>query len=354
MSKWSYNNNTKWGLTYPMCSLKNNNNQSPVDISPNDILQDCNVKCEITIKYKPSKCFITNENNTITINYDAGSYIIYQNNWYELTYAKLHIPSLHTYNGQHLSAEIDLYHCSDRQCDSGIVLAILLDRGNDYGESVNFLNQFIFQAPIDNTQVEREISVSNDWNIVSLIPTERTCYVYNGSLPHPPCNDGWTWIVFNQPSKIGMTALKSLQKNLVSKMGQNIRPPFKITEDRSIYRVSHDSVKVFEERPLPDNIVKVDDPNFEEPEQKVEIPRDGFLSKYRSRIRNLMLFWMVVLLIYLSIKITKYLIKNDIINNFLMGKSNKQNQGNQSINNNNFGNNNFNNIDNLGNNNLNK
>ena len=75
---------------------------------------------------------------------------------------------MHTMNGQTYGAEIDLYHCSDNQCNDGVVLAILLNRGADHGESVDFFNQFINQAPLNNTLVEREVTVSPTWNIISL------------------------------------------------------------------------------------------------------------------------------------------------------------------------------------------
>ena len=217
MSNWSYKNYPKWSKLYPTCSTKNFPKQSPINIVPTDIRQECGTKCQIIIKYAPSKCYLVNDHNTITINYEPGSFIIYQNTWYELSHAKVHVPSLHTFDGQSYAAEIDLYHCLDKQCDSGIVLAIPLNRSPDFGESVDFINQFINQAPLNNTLVEREVTVSPTWNIISLLPEDRTCYIYQGSLPNPPCTGGWTWIVFNQPSKIGMTALTTLQKNIVNR-----------------------------------------------------------------------------------------------------------------------------------------
>lgn len=326
MSNWSYKNNSRWSSMYPQCSSKNNALQSPIDISPSNVSQECGTKCELTIKYRPSKCYVINDHNTITINYEPGSYIIYQNTWYELTKAKIHVPSLHTFNGNHYPAEINLYHCVDNQCESGLILSIPLNRGPDYGESVEFINQFINQAPLNNTLVEREITVSEDWNIISLIPEERTCFIYNGSLPHPPCSSGWTWVVFNQPSRIGLTALKTLQHNIVQKAGENIRPTIAKSDKMSVYKVSHEWIKVFEEKPKKNNINKLDDlsevPMKEDTSQLVQIQKvsifEEYFNRYRKNIKNFMLFLVIILIITISIKMAKYIIRNDIVNKYLV------------------------------------
>lgn len=346
MSNWTYKTYPRWSNIYPQCARKNNNAISPIDIVPKNITQECGAKCQIILKYKPSKCYLVNDHNTITINYEAGSYLIYQDNWYELTKMKIHTPSLHTINGEHFGAEIDLYHCADRQCNSGIVLAILLDRGPDYGESVSFINQFINQSPLNTTPIEREVSVSEDWNAVSLIPKDRTCYIYDGSLPHPPCTPGWKWIILNQPSKIGTTALDVLQHNIIKRSGENIRPPFSVNlNKRSVFKIPHQWFLVFEERPIPtDEPAKVDDetanklqnPNDSLVELSKESSYDIFMRKNKSIIKNVLMVIISILFIVLAIKFCKIIIINDYINKLLTrnfeSNSNKSNSNNNSNN----------------------
>uniref|UniRef100_A0A6C0EC45 carbonic anhydrase n=1 Tax=viral metagenome TaxID=1070528 RepID=A0A6C0EC45_9ZZZZ len=334
MSNWSYGTSTKWENNYPQCSSKNNNIQSPINIITNNIKSECASKCQLTIKYRPSKCYLTNDHNTITIKYDPGSYIIYQNNWYELSHAKIHVPSLHAVDGEHFRAEIDLYHCTDRQCDSGVVLAIFLEIGPDYGSSVEFLSQFINQAPTNDTFIEKEISVSPDWNIVSLIPEDRTCVVYEGSLPHPPCSTGWTWIIFNHPTNAGTTILKTLNHNIVVKLGENIRRPIPQMDDRIIYRIPGDWVKVFEEKPK-NKKVKLDQEqtksivgtpswknkdNLETPSSLQSSYWSQLFQQYQEKIKGILVFITLILFIILSIQITKYIIRNDILNNYFVTK----------------------------------
>jgi len=354
MSNWSYKNYDKWPKMYPQCSVTKNPNQSPINIDIKNIKQECGTKCEIVIKYKPSKCFLVNNHNTIIINYDPGSYIIFQEDWYELTKAEIRVPSLHTLNGEHYGAELNLYHCIDKQCSGGIVLSILLNRGPDNGDSVDFINQFINQAPVDDTEVEREVTVSDNWNIVNMIPEDRTCFIYNGSLPYPPCNGDWKWIVFNQPSRIGMSALKLLEHNIVKRDGKNIRPTFNLTPDRIIYKVSHDWVKVYEERPIKENEVKLEDDEADSLEKSVAAPVNidspssqslvgSYLEKYRKKIKNFMLFVLFILIVILAMKYAKYIIKNDLINKYLNRKVDQSNNsGNGKVSNGNITENNAN------------
>ncbi len=328
-SNWSYQNYGKWPKMYRDCSIKNNPQQSPINIIPDDIIQECQAKCEVILKYKSSKCYLINDHNAIVINYEPGSYIIYQNNWYQLKKAKIHTPSLHTMNGQTYGAEIDLYHYADEQSNSGVVLAIFLNRGPDHGESVDFINQFIHQVPLISTPVEREVEVSDNWNIISLIPSDRTAYVYDGSLPHPPCSTGLKWIVFNQPSTIGMSALKSLTHNIVNNFGPTIRPPMKIHDYSNIYRIPHNGFKLFEERNIitPAPTVDPDTANelLKNPNDNLSLMSNSdpnmftkFYMDYKKIIRKIVLLFLYTLVVALAIKITKYIIKNDLVNKTLI------------------------------------
>jgi carbonic anhydrase len=328
MSNWSYQNYGKWPSMYNQCSIKNNPKQSPINIVSDDIIQECEAKCQVILKYKPSRCYLVNDHNVIVINYDPGSYLIYQNNWYQLTKAKIHTPSLHTMNGQTYAAEVCLYHCDDTQCKSGIIISIFLNRGPDYGESVDFINQFINQVPLISTPVEREIEVANNWNIISLIPAERAAFVYDGSLPHPPCTSGWKWIIFNEPSTIGMSALKTLTHNVVTNSGPTNRPAMNVKDTSNIYRIPHRAFKIFEERPIATPTPTVDpsvadelvDPNNKDFTFLSDNDPNMFTRyymDYKKLIYKGLLICLFILTLCLAIKTTKYLIKNDLVNKAL-------------------------------------
>ncbi|CAL8468224.1 g7763 [Coccomyxa elongata] len=51
------------------------------------------------------------------------------------------------------------------------------------------------------------------FNVTSFLPSNKTYYAYRGSLTTPPCTEGVTWIVFNNPVQMSVPQLKTLYKS---------------------------------------------------------------------------------------------------------------------------------------------
>ena len=43
-----------------------------------------------------------------------------------------------------------------------------------------------------------DITVDKDWGPEMVIPELKSYFYYPGSLPFPPCEEGWDWIVFEE------------------------------------------------------------------------------------------------------------------------------------------------------------
>lgn len=370
-NQWSYLNYTHWSRKFPECSLTNNPNQSPININRQDVDLDCGLRCQLQVKYQASRCYLVNQNNTITIRYEPGSFILFQNTWYELTKAEIHLPSSHTVDNNHYDMEIDLYHCLDNNCSGGIVLAIFLNAGSEHGKSANFFSQFVNQAPAENTNIEREVEVSSDWNLADVFPDDLTFYFYDGSDAHPPCTQGWKWIVFDQPSNIGITNYKTLKYNIIDKRGENIRPTQPLGK-REITKVLGKYVKILrtttykqllakkkEEEKLTQEQLETQDKMLKERQSLAGNITTSqwkiWFQKNKERIRGLFIFAIFVMYFLLAIQITRYIIRNDLVNKVFSQAGdnntniNQGNMGNNNMGNNNMGNNMSNN--NIGNNN---
>lgn len=228
---WSFKNYSDWKKKWSKCSNASKT-QSPIDIR-RDKLEECKSQCNLRLNYKPSKCFVVTSNETITIRYDPGSYAYFNDKVYELMEAKIHIPSMHLVDGEYFDMEVNLYHClasntksgENYVCsDGGIVIAVFVQAGAEYGKSSDFFNQFINQVPIPETSaqtnLEKSIDVSDDWNISSIIPENKSFYTYDGSRPYPPCDEKWKWIVFQEYVNIGKTNYGNLKHNFTD----NVRP----------------------------------------------------------------------------------------------------------------------------------
>ena len=215
---WEYMESFLWGNNYPQCkSVK----QSPINLDTTD-LKECMTLCKIKPKLTTSKCFVNYKNKTITIKYNSGSYTEYEQTLYELNEISIHTPSLHSIDGQKFDLEICLVHkLSDNSSENaGIILSCLYERGPHFGKPESFISQIINGIPSEEIDYEKEIPVSDDWSASWLIPNESGYFSYDGSLPYPPCQEGYKVFVYEKIGNIGNTNIETFKRYL----GNNSRP----------------------------------------------------------------------------------------------------------------------------------
>ena len=217
MADWDYKNSRSWGekVEYRKCNL---NNQSPINIDTSNLEDEKNKcgsqDCKLKVNYISSKCHVVVKNRSPTIYFDHGSYIVYNgfkgeddnynfiSNKFYLKKMTLHTPSMHTINNNSYDMEAILYHYNNsdeinENESGGIAISLLFKSGNDKGNVNRFFNQIINQIPLEEKDQETFIDVDDNWNANMLLPTNKAFFTYPGSLPHPPCNENWYWIVFD-------------------------------------------------------------------------------------------------------------------------------------------------------------
>ena len=216
---------SQWGKTFSNCI---SDNQSPINILSNTAKR-CNMLCSLKMKYKKSKCNIYIKNNIPIINYDKGSTILYRDITYQLYQITIHTPSLHTIDNVQLCTELNLYH---KTSNGGIVIiSILVEENDRFSSSQDFFQQFI---PYLKKNLSRPTNIPTDgnWNINQAIPNDKGFFLYKGSLPHPPCNEDITWIVFKNPVNIQRKNFKQLKNILIDKYNNRKVQPL---NGRNIY-----------------------------------------------------------------------------------------------------------------------
>ena len=237
--------NINWGT-------KKKPQQSPVNINSQGV-QECNLMCDLTLNYKPSKCNVDKvQGDLLRLVYDKGSYIKYGNYEYSLKYIYFHTPSNHHIDGKGADMEINLYHGiveslddkvetkvkdttitedkhnhnhfhpeSDTDGNSpatkrkGVIISILVnkpkidtnsDENETRGEKQNiFLSQFIHIEELNNIKISEDpktYTVDKEWNIDQMLPDKKSFFSYEGSIPMPPCLEEFTWVVFEEPVTI--------------------------------------------------------------------------------------------------------------------------------------------------------
>jgi len=335
---WAYRNYLRWKKDYPQCA---GDKQSPINIDTSNVA-DCNELCRLSVRYQPSKCYITNKNRTPIIRFDPGSFIKFKGALYELKEMKMHTPSMHTVNGEHYDMEINLYHYlnSSDITAGGVIVSILLQRGSGDSDANHFLSQFANQIPADEIEGERDIKVSKKWSAEQLFPNIKSFFYYNGSMPMPPCYQNWTWIVFEETSILEETLYKSIELTF-----KNNRRPIRGLKDRTVYynnNIKFDGEDEYQRTKLDKEIKKLSDkrdsigvtkPRISEKdrnrmyeEESLQLEKlqaaktNNWFVNNKQTIKNILITIILLLIVFSSIKITKYLVRSGFITDF----SNKQ------------------------------
>ena len=201
--------------------------QSPINIISKKT-KKCGLRCDLMFYYRPSACRMKNLDKQVLIQYDSGSYVIFNSQVYELDQFSFNIPSSHKLDGTSYPAEINIYHRSP-ETNKVLIISVFIDINEASSESMSFFNTFIPFIPRVST-TEKVINMSKDWNLYRTIPKNKAFYNYEGSLLLPPCTENVTWVVMD--SAINMNA--ACYSNLKLLLGKNLRP-IQRTFSRHIY-----------------------------------------------------------------------------------------------------------------------
>lgn len=322
---WSFTDSFTWQKKYPFCSGMK---QTPINIDTN-LIQECNTLCDFETMYKNSNCFINYRNNLVKIKYSPGSYIKFNESLFELKEITIHTPSLHQLDGDKYDLEICLIHGkstlgsnevgddlenSTSSNINGIILTRMFEMGPHHGEPEEFVNEFINEIPTEEIDYDKEILVSSDWGVNKLLPKNRSFFMYDGSLPFPPCTENYKVFVFEDIGKIGKTNLENFRINL----GQNNRP-VRLLNERVVFYKSKRKNKVVSNKQdkISDNkylkckktVVAPKITPLKEIKKKKSIVSRGMDQSLKDRIRPYLLTTTILLLFVTAFFFVKFLFK---------------------------------------------
>lgn len=324
---WSFGTSEEWENKFPKCSA-NSQRITPINIDTSDI-SPCNATCRLAFRFKPSKCYTRYLNTMPTVSFDPGCLIKFQGEFFNLKKMTLHYPSMHTINGSHYDMEILLYYNRNHtnEQDGGVIISLLCKRGPDNGDINNFLNQFINQIPVTETRIEQEVEVDKDWSPEVLIPESKSFFYYEGSLPYPPCNPNWIIVVFEQSIVVSDNIINTL-KYILGDSSRNVREVSNKPESMTVFYNSN-----LEEQ---GKISKSEEDKIDKPElsdeisdelRKLNLEREkGFIIKNKLYIKGTILTIIIILVLYLAVKFAGYIVKQDVLNNFIISQIVKRNK----------------------------
>ena len=108
---------------------------------------------------------------------------------------------------------------SDESTDeSGIIVSRMFRKGAHFGDPERFISEVLNELPAEPINYYKDIDVSDDWGGGLLLPEKQAFFMYNGSLPFPPCREGYLVLVMEDIGQIGSTTADILLKH----QGKNV------------------------------------------------------------------------------------------------------------------------------------
>lgn len=317
---WSFSDSREWESVSKW--FADGVEQSPVNIVTNNLIQ-CKSLCDAEFKYKPTKCKVNFKNNLLRFKVDQGSYLIFKGNAYTLTEITIHTPSLHKIDGESYDAEVLLIHNlndpgdekkSDESTDeSGIIVSRMFRKGAHFGDPERFISEVLNELPAEPINYYKDIDVSDDWGGGLLLPEKQAFFMYNGSLPFPPCREGYLVLVMEDIGQIGSTTADILLKH----QGKNVRP-IKPIYDREIFynNGQKTKIKIDTNTATTDRYLKcvkrVDEVKTIKPEEIIEPvieDRLGFNKDLKKLLRNIFLPVTILVLFITAAFTVKFLFR---------------------------------------------
>lgn len=213
---WSYEGETgpeHWGDLSPTYRIaKEGRRQSPIDVVW--------TKAEVSdlpplvFHYLSEPASFVNNGHTLQHDERSASWISLGGKRFDLRQFHFHTPSEHTIAGRHAPAEIHLVH----RGSSGkiVVIAILVEVGASDSEMLKAIRSMPHEHGGESV-------VRRDFDPIELIPDRHDYFTYEGSFTTPPCTEGVTWIVMNDPFRADPAALKEV-RGILDKNNRPVQP----------------------------------------------------------------------------------------------------------------------------------
>lgn len=177
-----------------MCDSSN----SPIDISSSKSSGKCDLKCDYKFSYKNSSCVGKNMGDYISLSYDnaSSSLITFNLISYIVKEVRIYHPSLHSFNGNKLDAEMVIVHTSNTG-DPSLLVCIPVRKSNSSSASAKFFTNVVASmssnAPSEGDSTTIKM---NNYNLNLIVP-KKPFYSYTGNEPYQPCSEKVNYIVYD-------------------------------------------------------------------------------------------------------------------------------------------------------------
>jgi hypothetical protein len=162
--------------------MTSNNPSQTINISPQNIYGNCDLKCSYNYKYNQSNSVATNNDVFISLTYDkeSTSPVVYNTQNYYVSKINIYSPSLHMFNGKNVNAEMVIEHAPEIGGDLLYVCIPIVESTNS-SDASNMLTEII-QSVTNNAPSVNEstnLNISN-FNLDIFVP-KKPFFSYSGT-----------------------------------------------------------------------------------------------------------------------------------------------------------------------------
>ncbi|WP_098444794.1 carbonic anhydrase [Bacillus sp. es.036] len=204
---WSYEGETgpsNWHTLHPeYAACGEGEKQSPINIDVSTVELNDDLEA-LDISYQSTPFSLENNGHTVQLTDPTGeNSISLQGEKYTLQQLHFHTPSENSLNGDHFEMEGHLVH--KNEAGELAVLAFLIEEGEDNP----VLAEAFSNIPSEHSKEE----LSSKLKLESLLPEDMSTFRYSGSLTTPPCSEGVSWVVLEEPIELSEQQIGAFSEN---------------------------------------------------------------------------------------------------------------------------------------------
>jgi len=173
---------------------------SPINITSNNIINNCNVKCSLITNYNNTNVSAYNKGSYLSLDYELNTksnfHIKFNSIKMNINDVRLYFPSIHKYDNTQSDGELLIIH-NGNGSNCIISIPIISNNSSTKGEKIltTILENVISGNPNKNESTTLNIS---NFNLSDLLPLNIPYYYYQGQLVFDPCTQNYNYIIFNK------------------------------------------------------------------------------------------------------------------------------------------------------------
>jgi carbonic anhydrase len=197
---------------------------SPINISKNNVLSDCNLKCSLVTNYNTSSVNVHNKGSYLSLDYEANAksnyHIKFNSIKMNVNEIRIYFPSIHTYNNSQTDGEMLIIH-SGNGSNCVVSIPIIGQPSTTHGEKTLSTILENVKTSVPNINESTTLNISN-FDVSTLLHLNVPYYYYQGQLVFEPCTQNYNYIVFDKSDyalHIDALLLQQLKNNFKQTQG---------------------------------------------------------------------------------------------------------------------------------------